>query len=214
MRSQISIVVAEDHPLMLKSIVAELEQLGYNVIGKANNGAQALELITELKPVIAFLDVELPHLNAYEIVSKSRAVNSITKYIFITYHKESGFLVQAKNMQIEGYLLKEDALDKIDTCILQVSKGHNYYSPTQQEAIKTSIAKELQDINQLSPSERTIIRLISQHKSSQNIAEILSISQRTVQKHRTNIIKKLNLSGTSNPIETWIAEHLQIVKNL
>ncbi len=214
LKSNISIIIADDHPMMLKGLEQELEQAGYSILATAKNGASAIELITENPPSVAFLDIEMPFLNGFEVVKRLKELNLKTRYVIMSYHKEKGFVMQARKVGVHGYLLKEDSITEIEQCIEQVIQGNNYYSKSFKEDFELQTEKEMRKIALLTPSERTIIRLVSQEKTSQEICDILSISKRTVDKHRTNIIAKLELEPVSNTLLDWIRSHKEIVLGL
>ena len=212
--SKLSLVLADDHPLMLTGLQQELEQAGYNVVATATNGTSALEAIHTHNPDIAFLDIEMPFLNGFEVVNRLKDQQLKTRFIMMSYHKQKGFVVQAKTVGVQGYLLKEDSFEEIALCIAEVMKGNNYYSKSFQDDFETMANEELRKISLLTPSERTIIRLIAQNKTSLEICETLSISKRTVEKHRANIIAKLELEPAVNTLTNWINSHGEIINSL
>lgn len=213
-KSKVSIVIADDHPIMLNGLGVELRQANYNVVGTAENGAKALELIASLQPMIAILDIEMPLLNGYEVVKRGKLVSPNTGYIIMTYHKEKGFITQAKKLGIFGYLLKEDGINAIETCIKAVLNDESYYSKSFALDVELVVENELRKIQLLTPSERTIIRLVAQQKTSAQIAEQLLISLRTVQKHRSNIISKLEIQQNADALSHWIREHQELIASL
>ncbi|MBP93231.1 MAG: DNA-binding response regulator [Flavobacteriaceae bacterium] len=214
LKKDISIIIAEDHPIMLKGLQQELVQAGYNVLATAGNGASAIEAVTINHPDIALLDIEMPFLNGFEVVKRLKALDLKTRYVIMSYHKEKGFIVQAKKVGVHGYLLKEDSIQDIEKCIEQVIKGGSFYSNSFEDNFEVLIDEELKKINLLTSSERTIVRLIAQEKTSLEICEILNISKRTVDKHRTNIIAKLELEPVSNTLLDWIRSYKEIVLGL
>ncbi len=213
-KKNISIIIADDHPIMLNGLQQELQQAGYNVLATATNGTSALEVINLHQPNIAFLDIEMPFLNGFEVVKRLKDLQSKTLFIMMSYHKEKGFVVQAKNIGVNGYLLKEDSIEDIELCISEVVKGNIFYSKSFEDNFELLVDEELRKINLLTSSERTIIRLIANQKTSLEICEILSISKRTVEKHRTNIISKLDLKSKNDTLSTWIKSHKEIVNSL
>ena len=206
-KKNISIIIADDHPIMLNGLQQELQQAGYNVLATATNGTSALEVINLHQPNIAFLDIEMPFLNGFEVVKRLKDLQSKTLFIMMSYHKEKAFVVQAKNIGVNGYLLKEDSIEDIELCISEVVKGNIFYSKSFEDNFELLVDEELRKINLLTSSERTIIRLIANQKTSLEICEILSISKRTVEKHRTNIISKLDLKSKNDTLSTWIKSH-------
>jgi two-component system nitrate/nitrite response regulator NarL len=214
MNHNISILAADDHPILLKGLRDELLNLGYNVIESAANGAQALDVIVSKKPTIAILDINMPHLTGFEVIEKCKTETLETKFIILTSHKEKGFVLKAKKMNISGYLLKDEPISEIHKCIQEALKGHFFASKVFDEVFKNEISPEIEKIKYLSASERTIIRLIAAENSSKKIAEILSISIRTVDKHRSNIITKLDLSSTSDSLSFWVKQNKDLLENI
>lgn len=213
-KSKISIVIADDHPIMRNGLCQEIQEAGYDLVAAAENGALALEAIVKHKPTVALLDIEMPLLNGFEVIKRAKTDSPFTKYVTMTYHKEKGFVLQAKNLEVDGYLLKEDGIDEIESCIEAVIKGETYYSKSFDIGFDQIVQDELKKITLLTPSERTIIRLVAQQKTSAEIGELLLISPRTVQKHRTNIIAKLDLEPSTDSLSQWVSEHKELVNNL
>lgn len=214
LKKNIKIVLADDHPIMLKGIKQELELAGYSIVATADNGASALDSIILNQPDIALLDIEMPILNGFEVIKHCKSQDIKTHFIVMTYHKQKGFVVQAKKVGVQGYLLKEDSIEEIENCIIAVMDGEFYFSSSFQENFENSIESELKKISLLTPSERTIIRLISQGKNSTEIGAILSVSNRTIQKHRANIIAKLELEPISDAITKWTENYKEIIVSL
>jgi len=201
------IVIADDHPLLLEGLYNQLLNSGYTKLSKAINGTEALRLIQEQQADIAILDIEMPYLDGLSVAKHCKSEGSSTKFIILSYHKESEFIARAKSLNISGYILKEDALTEISTCISAILSGQEYYS-TVFETLETGNAKTTLDLlENLSPSELKILKLIAQSNSSKEIAEQLFIAERTVEKHRSNIIIKLNLKGKTNRLFEWAIEN-------
>lgn len=201
-----SIIIADDHPLLLKGLSDFLLEKGYNFIGSSENGRDAYNLIHKLQPDIAILDIQMPYMSGIEIAKKCNNNGFDTKIVLITFHKEKELYEQAKDLKIFGYILKEFALEEIENCIQTVSKGQPYFSPK----IKELLAKNpIEDsaLRVLTPSEKKILKLIAKDKTNKEIASLLFISYRTVEKHRSNIITKLKLEHKTNSLLIWAKEH-------
>lgn len=214
MNKTIRILVADDHPLLLKGLVSELKTKKYNVVAEAVNGIEALDLIVSKKPDIAILDIEMPLLSGIEVLKKARESEVKTRFVILTSHKEEGFIYKAKQLGIDGYLLKEEPFSEIETCIQKVSNGETYFSSTFNRVLEAEINPQLKKIKLLSPSERTILRWVAQGKSSNEIAEHLLISVRTVQKHRSNIIYKLGLENYKDQLVAWTRKYKELIVSL
>ena len=120
---------------------------------------------------------------------------------------------QAKQLGISGYILKEDSTSEIIDCIEALSRGETYFSKALRIE-KSTGDDSLSLISGLTPSERKILRLVAQKKTTLEIAEMLFISDRTVEKHRSNIVNKLNLTGQSNSLTNWAIENKVLILNL
>lgn len=201
------IIIADDHPLLLKGLTEELISNNYNVIATAEDGKKALALILKHKPDIAILDIQMPLLSGFDVIKKCENKNINTKFIVLTSHKENRYVLKAKTLNISGYLLKDEPFDEIEKCILVINNGGTYFSSIFKAVYENQISPELEKLQNLSPSEIKILQLISQNKNTKDIAESLFISVRTVQKHRTNIIAKLN----TNNLLDWTKVHKELV---
>jgi DNA-binding NarL/FixJ family response regulator len=208
------LIIADDHPMLLKGLHEELIAHNYQVVATATNGAEALDCISKHQADIAILDIEMPLLNGFEVIKKCKEQALKTKFIVLTSHKEARFIYKAKNLNISGYLLKDEPFEEIKKCIDAVQNGETYFSATFNNIFDTQISPELKKLKYLSPSERTIIRLIAQGKNSTEISEALLISVRTVQKHRANILSKLDIPSSSDALTIWVQQHLELVLSL
>jgi len=213
-KQNITIVLADDHPIMRNGMLKLLQDEGYNVLASVENGAKALTQLVEKQPKIALLDIEMPLLNAYEIIKKAREFCPNTRFVTMTYHKNKGYLLQAISIGVHGYLLKEDGVSEVNNCIDQVLQGNTHISSSFSKTVIQSIELEFRKIKLLTPTERVVIRLVSKGKSSQEIGLQLTMATRTVEKHRSNIITKLDLQRDANIIAKWANEHKTIVDSL
>ncbi|AXT20859.1 response regulator [Flavobacteriaceae bacterium AU392] len=214
LKENITIILADDHPIMRNGTLKLLQKEGYTILASVEDGAKALTQLVEKRPKIALLDIEMPLLNAFEVIKKARESCPNTKFITMTYHKSKGYLLQAISIGVNGYLLKEDGIPEINNCISQVLEDHIYISTSFSETIIKSVEQEFKKIKLLTPTERVVVRLVSKGKSSQEISVQLSMATRTVEKHRSNIISKLGLQQDANIIAKWANEHKIIVDSL
>jgi len=200
-KEQITIVIADDHPLLLEGVVSVLErELDNVIIHKATNGAEALQKITEIKPNIAILDIEMPLLDGIAVAKKIRETTLETKLVFLTLHRERSLFNEIDALEIDGYVLKEFSINEITQCVTKVLSGKKYYS----KEIEQFIEKPSIDFSIFTKTEVHIIRLIAKDRTSKEIANMLFISIRTVDTHRHNICKKLNLKSEKNSLLRWV----------
>lgn len=206
MKNKGTIITADDHPLLLKGLNDFLLEKNYNIIGSGNNGREAYNLITKLNPDIAILDIQMPFMSGLEIAQKCKTNCIDTRIILITLHKEKELYQQAQDLNIFGYVLKEFALEEIETCIKAVSNGNAFFSPEIKGLLGPN-SREENSLKSLTPSEKKILKLIANDKTNKEIASLLFISYRTVEKHRSNIITKLELEHKTNSLLIWAKEH-------
>jgi len=211
MISEISLFVADDHPLLLKGLVDQLKEYHYNVVATAENGALALAKIMELQPEIAILDEEMPMLTGFEVIKKCKEQGVNTKFIILTSHKEKAFIYKAKKLNISGYIIKDEPFIELHNAIQSVSNGIPYFSAVFNSVFEDEVAPQLIQMKVLTPSERTIVKLIAQDKSSKDIADLLSLSTRTIEKHRANIIAKLGITKDNDSLVIWAKENIDFV---
>lgn len=197
-----NILIADDHPLLLKGLEDFLKEKKYNIIAACTDGLSAYNTIVKEKPDIAILDIEMPHMTGIDIAKNCNRHNINTKIVLNTLYKEKRLFEDAVKYNIHGYLLKEFALTEIEACITSVCQGKSYFS----EKIYKRFSHASQDntnIKNLTPSEKKILRLIADEMTSSEIATFLNISVRTVEKHRANIIKKLDIDQKPNSLLIW-----------
>lgn len=202
-----TIIIADDHPILLTGTKAFLESKRFNVLATALDGNEAYNAIALHIPDIAILDFDMPKLNGLEIASECQKKEVATKIIILTLFKEEAILNEVGN-SIQGYLLKEDALQEIEFCIQEVLAGRTCVSKHIEEGIHFS--KETEVVKSLTVSELKILRYLAKNFSSSQIAEELFISKRTVEKHRSNIIKKLEIPPTQNGLLLWVQKHPEL----
>lgn len=213
-KNNVTFVIADDHPMILKGLNDELTSNNYNVVGKAINGLQALEHILTYKPTIALLDIDMPLLTGFEVIKMAKEKEVNTKFIVLSFHKESDYISQAKSLQINGYLLKEDSFSEIEKCISDVIQGKTYFSKSFEPSSLQTVSDDLKKIKLLTASEKTILKLIAQQLSTAEIAENLCVSPRTVEKHRSNILSKLELNGTHHSLSNWAIIHKKAIREI
>ncbi|WP_298237634.1 response regulator transcription factor [uncultured Algibacter sp.] len=199
-----SIVIADDHPLMLRGLTDFLTSKGFNILGSAEDGKLAYSLIVKLKPQIAILDIRMPYMTGLEIAEACQKNELKTKIILITFDKEEVLYDQAKTFGVYGYILKEFAVEEIETCITQVVNNKPYFSKEITSYLnKSNLEQKPEVLDSLTKSELKILTLISENKTSQEIADILSVSIKTIHKHRSHIVGKLHLENKPNSLSVW-----------
>jgi DNA-binding NarL/FixJ family response regulator len=200
-----TIIIADDHPLVLKGLKDFLTEKNYNLLATAKNGKIALSLIKAHSPDIAILDIKMPFLTGLEIAEKCKEAKIKTKIVLITLEKEESIYLKAKKLGVYGYVLKEFALEEIENCISSVVKDKPYFSPELITYIEIDNTSSLLD--NLTNTELKILKIIAKNKTAKEIAEELHCSPRTVEKHKSHIIRKLNIDRSPNSLLIWAKEN-------
>ncbi len=201
-----SIIIADDHPLVLKGLHDFLIEQNFNVIASAKNGKEALVLIKAHTPDIAILDIKMPFLTGLQIAEKCKAEKLATKIVLITFEKDEKTYYDAKALDVYGYVLKEFALEEIENCISSVIKDQAYFSPELIAYLKADAPPE--KLKSLTKAESNILKRIGANKTATEIAKELYISVRTVEKHKNHIRTKLALDSKSASLYIFAKENL------
>jgi DNA-binding NarL/FixJ family response regulator len=213
MRAEIGIVIADDHPIVrkgLREVIAADSRL--RILAEAEDGESALARIEELRPDIAILDVDMPHRDGFEVARAMRDKRLPTLVIVLTFHKDARFLNTALDAGVKGYVLKDNAVTEIINSVRAVSAGQNYISPElstlliERSRRQDALASQTPGLDALTPTERRILTLIAEFKTTREIADVLCISPRTVDHHRANMAQKLELRG-SHALTRFAIEH-------
>jgi DNA-binding NarL/FixJ family response regulator len=200
-----TIIIADDHPLVLKGLHDFLVEKKFNVLASAKNGKEALTLIKAHVPDIAILDIKMPFLSGLQIAEKCKADKLPTKIVLITFEKDENTYKQAKAIGVYGYVLKEFALEEIENCIVSVTKNTAYFSPELITYLKVNHPPE--KLKALTEAEIKVLKLISKSKTAKEIAKELFISSRTVEKHKSHIRTKLVINSKSESLYLFAKEN-------
>jgi len=201
MAHQLKIVIADDHPIFREGLSRILnKETAIKIVGQAGNGGDALHLIKTLKPDIGILDISMPIKNGLEIVQEIRSLGQKIDFIIMTMYREEEYFNHALDCGVKGYLLKENAADELLNCIKSVTEGRYYVSSILTEFLinrknRTDVEPSDSFLEKLTQMELRILNMIAENKTSKKIADLLYVSHRTVQNHRSNICNKLNLKG-------------------
>ena len=203
MPAQIRLVIADDHPLLaagLRQVIATDPRL--EVIAEAADGAAALALLTAHQPDVAVLDIEMPELTGFALLRQLRVRRISTAVVFLTMYHDEEMFNEALDLGALGYVLKDSATTDIIGAIRAAAAGQPYISPAisgylfNRATRTTTVVRQLPGLNDLTPAERRVLKLIAENKTSKEIGAELFISYRTVDNHRANICQKLDLKGS------------------
>jgi DNA-binding NarL/FixJ family response regulator len=202
MNNQIKIIIADDHPIVRKGLRQVIESdAQLLVLAEANDGEEALTLIEQLQPDVALIDVDMPKMDGFQTAQELIKRNLPVKFIFLTIHSGEQYFHSAMDLGANGYLLKESAISEIINAIKTVAEGNFFVSSSltsfliKRRRDSQNLAEQKPSINQLTATEKRILRLIADYKSSKEIAEEIFVHPRTVDSHRNNISRKLDIHG-------------------
>lgn len=201
MNNEIRIVIADDHPIVRQGLRQTIEaDPELKVVAEAGDGLKAIELIRQLKPEVAILDIDMPHLDGFGAARAILDQGLPVAIIFLTIHSEEELFHAALELGAFGYVLKDSAVDEIGACIRAVVAGRRYTSLPLTADIAQSRSRTndplLRAIESLTPTELRILKLLADYQTSKQIADELGISIRTVETHRAHICQKLELKGS------------------
>jgi two-component system, NarL family, response regulator DegU len=220
MRDRVQVVIVDDHPLFrqgLRQVIVSDSR--FELTGEADNGEAALQLIQKEKPDVAVLDVNLPRMSGLEVAMVLQSKKSKTGLVVLTMLKDEHAFNQAMNLDIKGYVLKENAAEEILSCIASVAAGQPYVSPSltsfllRRRSRTDTLAARTPSLSDLTTAERRVLKAIAQKKTTKDIAAELFISPRTVESHRANISAKLALKGPNSLLQ-FAVEHRDALNQL
>ena len=200
------IVLADDHALFRQGLKGILEGAAdLEVVGEAGDGLKLLNLLNanQLDPHLVILDISMPNLRGIEAIREIKTIHPNVKILIVTMHEDKEYLLQSLAAGADGYFLKKDADTELFAAIEKIRNGKNYVSPhlseelaNDWEQIRVGFTKPL-----LTKREREVLKLIAEGKSNKEIADLLFVSVHTVERHRANIMEKLNLKRTADLVK-------------
>ena len=202
------IVLADDHVMFRKGIKNILEGAkDLEVIGEVGDGLKLLEFFKKKTPDMVILDISMPNLRGLEATREIKKVSPNTKVLILTMHKDKEYVYHAVSAGAEGYLLKEDADTELFAAVEKIRKGEHYISPLLSGEVTHALIQAAHrgqatpQSESLTIREREVLKLIAEGITNKEIADLLFISVRTVEHHRANIMRKLNIKNTAHLIK-------------
>jgi len=204
--SAVKILVADDHEIVRQGLRALLEtQPGWQVVGEAVDGRDAVDKTKRLQPDVAVLDVSMPNLNGLEATRQIRKASPETEVLILTMHDSEQLVREVLEAGARGYVLKSDAGRELVTAVETVRKKKPYFTSRVSEIVLDGYlhagtradAFNAPRAVRLSPREREIVQLLAEGKSNKEVAVALHISVKTAETHRTNLMRKLDLHSIS-----------------
>lgn len=203
----IRVFLADDHIIVREGLKALLERAGFEVVGEASNGRDAVQMIERLRPEVAVLDVSMPLLNGIDAAREVIHKPLRTKVLLLTMFAEERYVLASLRAGISGYVLKTKASQELVQAILDVCKGETYLSPgVSRTVVDAYLSSSATPEDPLTLREREVLQLVAEGKTSKEIASMLGISTKTTESHRTNIMDKLNIRDTAGLVRYAIRQ--------
>lgn len=203
------ILLADDHVVVRQGIRALLERAGFEVVGEAGDGQEAIRLAEELHPDVAVLDVAMPLLNGIDAAHGIAKASPGTKAILLTMYVQGLNVLEGLRARVRGIVVKSRAVDELLRAIQTVCKGDTYLSPDVSNLIVESCLAN-GDVREphLSDRERQVLQLVAEGKTTKEIATILGISTKTAESHRMKIMERLDIHDTAGLVRYAIRQGL------
>ena len=196
---KLRILLADDHEMLRKGLRATIEDhSGWEICGEARTGREAVAKARELHPDIVVMDFGMPELNGMEATRQIRATVPRTEVLILSMHESQKLVHEMLAAGARGYLLKTDAGESLVAALQALSEHKPYFTPKVSAVVLEGYLKpDIQETQELTPREREIIQLIAEGRATKEVAEVLGISVKTADTHRTNLMRKLNLHSTA-----------------
>jgi DNA-binding NarL/FixJ family response regulator len=206
MTDQITCVVADDHPAMLASVADLLGRSGFDVVGRARDGAEAVTLIESTKPQVALVDVRMPRLSGIEVAERAATISPETSIVFYTAFGDRALLSEALDVGARGFVLKEAPLVDLVRAVERVAAGDAYVDPVLAGVLVSGHAAER--LPSLTQRERETLRLLADGLSNEEIGKRLHISPETVRTHVRKAMSKLEADTRTQAVATALRQSI------
>jgi len=199
------VIIADDHALVAEGVTKLIER-DVQLVGSVADGRALVQAVEKLNPDLALVDISLPLLNGLDACRQIKKANPTVKIVILTMHLEKHFVTEAFRAGVSGYVLKQSVTDELIFAIKEVLKGRTYVSPlVTQNLVEQALhpAPGAQPIDRQAPPshlslrQREVLQLVAEGKSTKEIASTLNVSIKTVEFHKTRIMKELKLHSTA-----------------
>jgi len=211
----IHVLIAEDHLMVRAGIRALLEKAGdIHVDGEASNGQEAVEMAEKHNPDVLIMDIMMPRLNGIQAAENIRKLKLATRILLLSMYSDEALIYQALQSGVKGYVLKSSVSDELLWAVRAVASGKTYLSSQVSEIMVENAVNphahglDHDPLANISPREKEILQLIAEEHTSVEIAKILFISEKTVEKHRASLMEKLNVRNLAGLVRFAVKHRL------
>ncbi|HTS16061.1 MAG TPA: response regulator transcription factor [Verrucomicrobiae bacterium] len=213
----ITVVIAEDHHLVRQGVRALLEKdTGIQVVGEAADGHDALDLVQKLLPDILLMDIAMPQLNGAEAVRRLTSMKLRTRVVILSMYSDETMVRQAIQSGARGYLLKQSVAGELLQAVRAVHQGGLFLSSTLPAPLRASLCsgssnQPASGLDQLTSREREVLQLVAEGHTSKAIGFKLGLSEKTIEKHRAQLMKKLSIHDTAGLVRAAIKHRVTFI---
>jgi DNA-binding NarL/FixJ family response regulator len=207
------VILADDHVIVRQGLKALLQQDGFQIVGEASNGYDAVRCCASSPPDVAILDIAMPLLNGIDAARELSKLHPSIKVILLSMYADQYYVLASLRAGVRGYVLKNNAALNLLQAIEAVTHGEMYFSPGVSGAVvQAYLDNAAPSGDPLSPREREVLQLIAEGKTMKDIGGMLGISARTAESHRARIMTKLKISDVAGLVRYAIAHRLITVE--
>lgn len=191
------VLLVDDHAILRDGLKMVLDaQPGISVVGEAENGREALDMVEELHPDVVVMDIAMPQMNGAEATRQIKRRFPQTRVVILTMHENQQYLMQIVNAGATGAVLKRSAGSELVTAVKAAARGESFFSPSMASMLLEDYRVRLQqeesdDVGMFTEREREVLQLVAEGKTNKEISDLLTVSIKTVQTHRAHIMEKL-----------------------
>lgn len=215
----VSLLIVDDHPIFRKGLVALVSDYFKNSrIVEATDGEEAMNALKENQFDVAILDIDMPEKSGIDVLDFIQRNKIYTRPVILTMHNDELFFNEAFDRGAQGFVLKEDSSVEIIGCVENVLQSHQFVSKKLHSFLQNrrTFSQKMGEIREalatLTNAEVSTLKLVADNKSSREIAELLFVTEKSVENYRSRICKKLNLSGGSNTLYRWAVANRELIR--
>lgn len=205
----VRVLVADDHQIVLQGLKTILDREGFEIVGEATDGREAVSRALELQPDLVVLDIGMPVMTGIEAASAIRQAIPSARLILLTVHTENQYILEALRAGIRGYVLKSRAAGELIEAVHEVLAGKIYLSPgISQTVVEAYLQQNAGESESLTRRELQVLQLVAEGKTTKEVATLLGVSVKTADSHRSNIMHKLNMHSVADLVRYAIRRGL------